>query len=206
MSVNDVLSSAGEKLAAMSSAKFQMIDEMASGAKFFGTTLKTLEGEVQPPDRAKLLVDVEAPGLGFVEIQILAVGEDAYMKFSKDAPWLPMPLEQVPFNFSGIGVTLSELLPTMKNVAIDLEVVRDAQTIRLDGDVMSEQMGDLITSVDSGHAIKLTFWFDETEYTLRQFRIVGQLFSDDAPATSRLLTMDINVPVDIQLPEIDSES
>ena len=39
LSVNDLLSSAGEKLAAMSTAKFKMIDEEESGAKFFGNTL-----------------------------------------------------------------------------------------------------------------------------------------------------------------------
>ncbi len=69
----------------MSTAKFHMIDEMESGAKFFGTTLKTVDGEVKSPDSVRMLVDVEAPGLGFVEIEILAVWDLAYMKFSKDA-------------------------------------------------------------------------------------------------------------------------
>ena len=36
--LGDLLSNAGEKLAAMSTAKFKMVDEMESGAKFFGTT------------------------------------------------------------------------------------------------------------------------------------------------------------------------
>ena len=206
LSLGDLLSSAGQKLAAMSTAKFHMIDEMESGAQFFGTTLKTVDGAVKSPDSVRMLVDVEAPGLGFVEIEILAVGELSYMKFSKDAPWLPLPLDQVPFNFGGIGVTLSELLPVMKDTAIvGRESVGDAQAIRIDGNVASEEMSDLITSVDSGHAITLTLWLDEVEHTLRQLRIAGRLFDDDAPETSRLLTLDINVPVDIQLPDIDSK-
>ena len=177
LSVSDLLSSAGQKLAALSTAKFHMIDEMESGAKFFGTTLKTLDGEVKSPDGVRMLVDVEAPGLGFVEIEILAVGDLAYMKFSKDAPWLSLPLDQVPFNFGGLGITLSELLPVMKDVAIvGREFVRDAQTIRIDGNVASEEMSNLIKSVDSGHAITLTLWLDEVEHTLRQLRLAGQLF------------------------------
>ena len=36
-------------------------------------------------------MDVVAPGFGFVEIEMLAVGDQAYMKFSKDAPWAPLP-------------------------------------------------------------------------------------------------------------------
>ena len=206
LSVSDLLSSAGQKLAAMSTAKFHMIDEKESGSKFFGTKLKTLDGEVKSPDSVRMLVDVESPGFGFVEIEIVAVGDMSYMKFSKDAPWLPLPLDQVPFNFGGLGVTLSELLPVMKDVAIvGREVVRDARTIRIDGNVASEEMSDLIKSVDSGHPITLTLWLDEAEHTLQQLRLAGQLFDDDAPATSRLLTIDIDAPVDIQLPDIDSE-
>ncbi len=203
LSVSDLLSSAGGKLAAMSTAKFEMIDEKESGAKFFGNTLKTVNGEIKAPESVRMLVDVEAPGLGFVEIEILAVGDQAFMKFSKDAPWVPLPRDQVPFNFGGIGATLSELLPVMKDVAIvGQESVGGAQTIRIDGNVTSEQMSTLITSVNSGHAITLSLWLDEVDHVLRQFRIAGQLFDDDGPGTSRLVTMDIDVPVDIQLPDV----
>ena len=201
--LNELLSSAGEKLAAMSTARFQMIDETESGAPFFGTTFKSLEGEVKSPDSFRMLVKVVAPGLGFVEVEMLAVGDEAYMKFSKDAPWTPLPLEQVPFNFGQIGLTLSELLPAMHGVVvIGRESVGDTQTIRIEGQITSEGMSTLITSADPGHAIVLTFWFDEVEHSLRQFRIAGKLFNDDAPETTRLLDISgVNVPVDIKLPE-----
>ena len=108
--LNDLLSSAGEKLAAISTVKFQMVDEFESGAKFFGMTLKSVEGEVRSPDRFRMVVAVETPNFGFVEIEMLAVGEQAYMKFSEDAPWAPLPLDQVPFNFGGIGVALERIV------------------------------------------------------------------------------------------------
>ena len=188
----------------MSSAKLQMVDELESGAQFFGTTLKSMEAEIQSPHSARMLVDVVAPSLGFVEIEILAVGDQAYMKFSKDAQWLPLPLEQVSFNFGAVGVTLSEVLPIMKNVAITgRESLGGAQTIRVDGNIVSEELSDLITSVDSGHLITLTFWLDEVEHTLRQLRIAGKIFDADAPGTKRLVTISgLNVPVDIQVPDI----
>ena len=206
--LDDLLSSAGAKLAAMSTAKFQMIDEMESGAKFFGMTLKTVEGEVKSPDSARILVDVVAPGLGFAEVEILAVGDQAYMKFSADAPWAPLPLDQVPFNFGGLGITLSELLPIIKDAAIaGRESVGAAQTVRIEGNIVSEDMSDLITSVDSGHAITLTLWIDEADHALRQFRIAGKLYNDDAPETTRLVIIaGFNVPVDIQPPDIASGS
>ena len=204
LTVDGLLSSAGEELAAMSSAKFQMVDELDSGAKFFQTTFKSLDGEVKSPDSFRMLVKVEAPGLGFVEIEMMAVGEQAYMKFSKDAPWRPLPLEQVPFNFGGIGVTLSELLPVMQNAAIKgRESIAGDQTIRVDGNVMSESLSNLIASANSGHAVTLSFWFKEVEHTLRQLRIAGRIFNDDGPETKRLLNIAaVNVPVDIQIPDI----
>ena len=56
--LSDVLASAGEKLAAMSTAKFKMVDELESGAKFFGTTFKSMEADVKTPDSFRMLVKV----------------------------------------------------------------------------------------------------------------------------------------------------
>ena len=52
--LSDVLTNAGEKMAAMSSAKFSMVDEKESGAKFFETTFKSLEAERLLPRKRKL--------------------------------------------------------------------------------------------------------------------------------------------------------
>jgi len=208
LSVDDVLSGASEQLVALSTAKFQVIDEMESGAKFFEMTLKSVEGEVKTPDSFRMVVELVNPGLGFVEVGMLAVGEQAYMQFSADAPWLPLPLDQIPFNFGGIGVTLSEILPIIENAAITgRESVGGGQAIRVDGDVVSEDMSDLITDVDPGHAVTLSVWVDEVSYDLRQLRIDGRLYDEDAPETTRLVTIsEINAPVDIQLPETASGS
>ena len=206
-SLNDLLSSAAGKLAAISTVKFQMVDEFESGAKFFGMTLKSVEGEVRSPDRFRMVVAVETPNFGFVEIEMLAVGEQAYMKFSEDAPWAPLPLDQVPFNFGGIGVALSELLLSLGDPSIaGRESIGGAGTVRVDGNIVSQDLSGLITSVDPGHAVTLTFWIDETEHTMRQLRIDGKIYNDDEPGTKRLVSiMDVNVPVDIQLPDIDSK-
>ena len=38
-----------------------------------------------------MVVDVEAPGFGFVEIEMLAVGDQAYIKLSKTLRGTPCP-------------------------------------------------------------------------------------------------------------------
>lgn len=208
LSVEDLVASVADGLAAMASAQFEMIDELESGAKFFGTTFKSMEAEVRSPDRVRMVVDVVAPGLGFAEVEILAVGEQAFMKFSRDAPWLPLPLDQVPFNFGAVGPTLSEVVRNISGPSVTgEETVLDRPTIRLEGQVMSDDLSTLITSADPGHEVTLTLWVEEGDHTLRQLVIAGKLFNDDAPETRRLLIISgVNVPVDIQLPDIASGS
>ncbi len=207
LSVDELLSRVGESLAALSSVRFRMTDEMQTGAEFFGQTLKGVEGEVSASDSMRILVDVESAAFGFVEIEIVAAGEQAYMKFSKDAPWAPLDLAQVPFNFTGMGVTLSELVPLLEDATIaGRESVGGAQAIRVEGFVASEDLSDLITSADSGHAVMLTLWIDEDEHTLQQLRLTGKVFDDDGPETMRLIVItEFNVPIEIQLPESASQ-
>ena len=202
LTAEEALADAAQELAALSTAGFRMIDEMESGAKFFEMTLKEVEGVVETPASFRMTVRLISPALGFAGIEMLAVGESSYIKFSAEAPWVPLPLEQVPFNFGGIGVTLSELMSDVGNPAITgRESVDGVQTVRIDGDIVSEDLSDLITSVDPGHPITLTMWLDEADHTLQRLRIDGKLYNDDAPETTRLIIItDVNQPVDIQLP------
>ena len=206
MPVEDLLALTGENLVNMSTARFQMVDEKETGAKFFGATLKNVDGEVQYPDSARILVEVESPAMGFAEIEIVAVGDLAFMKLSAGARWNPLPLDQVPFNFVRLGITLSDLLPKVQNAAIaGQESLESGPTIRVEGNLVSEDLSTLITSADPGHPIDLILWIDEADQVLRQIRLSGQIFNDDAPGTSRLIVLsDHNIPMDIQLPDTSS--
>ena len=203
LSLEEVLARTGELLASFSTATFQMIDENETGAKFFGATLKNVDGVVESPDSAHIVVEVESPAMGFAVIEIVAAGDVAFMKFSAGAPWNPLPLDQVPFNFVGLGVTLSNLLPLVQDAAIAAtESVGGGPALRVDGTLMSEDLSTLITSADAGHPIDLSLWIGEADQVLRQIRIAGQIFDDDGEGTSRLIILsDYNTPVDIQLPD-----
>lgn len=202
LSLDEILERTSEHLLAFQTARFQMIDEMESGRKFFRQTLKKVDGEVQTPDRTDLKVDVESSALGFVQISIIAVGDSAMMRVASGAPWTPLPLEQVPFNFKALGVTLSDLLPKIQNPEIvGRETVNDVEAIRIEGDIVSEDLENLITSADAGHPIDLTVWIGAEDHSVRQIRIVGNVFNDDEPGTSRLIMLsEYDEPLDIQLP------
>ena len=202
LTLEEILERTSEHLLSFQTARFQMIDEMESGQKFFEQTLKSVDGKVQAPDRTNLVVDVESPVLGFVEIGIIAVGDSTMMQFASGAPWTPLPLEQVPFNLAGLGMTLNDLLPKIQNVEmVGRETVVETETIRIEGGLVSEDLANLITSADSGHSIDLTVWVSTEDHSLRQIRIVGNVFNDDGPGTSRLIILsEYDQPVDIQLP------
>ena len=203
-----LLTSAGEKLAALSTAKISMVDEKESGAKFFLTTFKSMKADIEAPNSFWMLVNAEAPIFGFVEIEMMAVGEEAFMKFSKDAPWAPMPLDQVPFNFSGLGPTLRDVMHLIRDgdgAITGSEEVMGSQATRVEGNILSEQLSNLITSVDPGHEVNLTLWIDDSDHLLKEVRIAGRIYNADAPETVRMLTIEgIDVPVEIELPEIAS--
>lgn len=202
---DDILASAARVLAAMSTAKLGMIDEEETGAKFFGATFKSMEAEIETPDSVRMLVSVVAPGLGFAKIEILAVGDEAYMKFSEDAPWTPLPADQMPFNFRSVGTTLSDILSGVEAGAIvGREEVDGVDTVRIDGEVTSDDMSVLIPDADPGHPITLSVWLDEADHALRKMRLDGRLWDDDGEGTSRLLDIALDVPVDIQLPDVAS--
>ena len=204
--VEDLLEAVSSSIAKMSSAKFSMVDETETGALFFGTTFKRMEAEVEDLGSVKMQVEVETPNFGFVQIGIIKVGDQAFLRFSDDAPWTPLPPDQVPFEFSGLAVVFSNLPGTVQHAAITgQETVKGARTVVIEVVVDSEALLPLITTADPGHEMTVTLWIDEAGFVLRQLRLVGQIYDDDGPETSRLLTIeDINVPVDIDLPDIVS--
>ena len=102
----------------MSTAKSGMIDETETGAKFFRTTFKSMEAQVEAPDSLRKVVEVVAPGFGFIAIEIVRVGDQAFMKLSKDAPWAPLAPDQAPFNFAGTGTVFAGLPDTIQDVAM----------------------------------------------------------------------------------------
>ena len=206
--LSDVLTSAGERMAAMSTAKFSMVDEKETGAKFFETTFKNMEAEIEAPDSFRMLVEVVAPAFGFVEIEMMGVGDQAVMKFSKDAPWAPLPLDQVPFNFKDLGMTFQDVIHMIRDgdgAITGAESIQGAPAVVVEGTLQSERLSNLISDVDAGHTLTITLWIDEGDHALRQLRLAGQLYDDDGPETTRLVTINgIDVPVDIKLPDVGS--
>ncbi len=90
-SVDDFLAAVGASITGMETAKFGLIDETETGALFLGMTFKSMEAELETPSSVRMVVSVGASGFGFVEIEIIEVEEQAFLKLSEGAPWAHCP-------------------------------------------------------------------------------------------------------------------
>ena len=206
LAYEDILEETDAHLLSFQTARFRLIDEMESGAPFFGQTLQSVDGQVVTPDRAQITASVESI-LGFLEIGIITIGDDAFMQLTSGAAWRPLPPDQLPFNLSNVGRTLSDMLPKIQGgEVIGREIANDAESIKIEGDIVSDDLTGLIPAADPGHPIDLTVWVSAADRSLQQIRIVGAVFDEDAPGTSRLIILsDYDLPVEIDAPPIATE-
>ncbi len=205
--VSGLLSSVGEKLAAISTMRFRLVDEGESGATLLGGTLKSMEVEVEAPSSFSVAAELEAPALGTVQVSMVAVENQAYIRFTDSAPWISTTLDQLPFNFGQVGTNLGDLLPIVREPEISgQESVLGVQTTRVVGTIFSEDLRALLNTLYSGHIIELTLWIDDADHALVQMRLNGQIYDYDPPGARRLLIIEaINAPIEIQLPEVPSD-
>ncbi|MDE0267891.1 MAG: LppX_LprAFG lipoprotein [Acidimicrobiaceae bacterium] len=206
LSAADYIAAVSESVAGISTAKFTMVDEKESGELFYGMTFKDMEATIQDPNSLDIIIRALNPALGFVEVRMVRVGDQAAMKLSDDAPWASIPVDEIPFNFTGLK-TVFTVLPTIIRdlVMVGREEVQGSQTMSVRGVITSEDLTPLVTSADAGHEVAVTFWISETDFALKQLKIVGRLFDGDDPETVRFLVIeDIDVPVTIELPEVAS--
>lgn len=206
LSAADYIAAVSESVAGLSTAKITMVDEEESGETFYGMTFKDMEATIQDPDSLDVIIRTRNPAFGFVEVRMVRVGDQAFMKLSDNAPWASMPADEIPFNFTGLKAVFAVLPTTIQDLAMaGREEVQDSQTMSIRGTITSDDLTPLITSADTGHEVAVTLWIDETDFALKQLRLVGRIFDGDDPETARFLVVkDINVPVTIELPEVAS--
>ena len=160
------------------------------------------------PSDSRMVIELISPVVGVVPIEIVVVEEQAYIKLSPISPWTIFPEDQLPFDLGGLGTALRDTLPAVRFATIagtGTESILGIDTVRVDGSIASEGLSEFFPAVDSGLEVGLSLWIDESELTLRRVGIYGQLYQGDAPETERLLTIEaINIPIDIQVPDLES--
>ena len=194
------------RMAALETAHFTLEVEGDTSAQFFGMELRLLEGEVDMPDSFKLRIEAEATLLrAFIEINMVGIREEIYLQdiFNKEK-WIPIPVENLNFNFADLGRTLSDIMSSVQEPTfVGTEVVDDAPSWHLRGTVPSESLKSLATGAAPGFTVTIEGWIGQSQGLIRKLRIVGEVYSGDEPDIARVLTIyGFDEPVEISLPKI----
>jgi hypothetical protein len=200
-----VIEESSKRMTALNTARFELIHEAGGSSQLFpGVELQRVKGLVHMPDR--FAVEAEAVSLfprSFIEIDVVVSGDQALMTdlLNRDR-WIRLPAQGLPFNFSNLGRTLSDIMLSMDNLSFSGgDTVDGVVSRRLKGSVTSDQLGALVPAADAGFQLAMDLWIGQGEPLLRKVRIQGQILSTDRPELVRVLHIwDFDEPVEIVLP------
>ena len=195
-----LLQRAAEELLSLDTVAFTLDHVTGTTVLFPGLEMSRAAGVVEIPDNSRLQIDAEAALMNaFVEVNIVTLGERAYMTDFISGEWRSVPVESLPINLAGFGQTLADIIDSM-------DVPRWMETVELDGRgvdlvagrVTSGDLAGLVPKAAEDFPVELELWLDRESGLLRQVRITGQVVSTDIPETVRLLRLSaFDAPVTI---------
>ena len=203
-SPRQVIEVSGARMTALKTARFALEQQGQSAALFFGVELNLLKGEVSMPDRFKLRVEATSTFIrSFIEINIIGVGDRAFLTNPITGEWNEIPTDDLPFNFANLGHTLRDIIRSIQDPRfVGTEELDGVQSWRVKGMVSSEDLISLASGADPGYPVTLEGWIGQPEGLLRKVKIEGRIFAEDDPDVVRVLTLHgFDEPVEISLPE-----
>ena len=190
----------------LDTARFALDHEAGGSALLFpGLELKSVEGEVDMPDRFEVQVGAESIfPRSFVEIDVVVVENQAFMTdFINRKKWNSISVDNLPFNFADLGRTLAGIMLAMEGPVFNgTETVDGVPARRVRGIIPSEALSVLIPKTAEGFEVGLELWVGKEEGLLRKVRIEGQILASDRIDVVRVLKIfEFDQPVEISLPQ-----
>ena len=138
----------------------------------------------------------------YLEIGIVTIEDTAYMTGIFGGGWNQISPDSLPFNLSGLGQTLANIVKAMEEARILGEEQRNGiDTLYLGGEIDSQDLSELVPGAGFGFPVGLELWLDRKQGQLQRALIVGRVVPTDEIDTVRELTLtDINQPVEIEAP------
>ena len=142
-------------------------EDEASTNLFPGVDLNLIEGQVNMPDSFKIQVEAMTSfplPRSFIQIDAVAAEGRAYMTdILIEGKWNEVTVDSLPFDFSDLGRTLSEIILAMENPHMNgTGKIGGVPTIRVKGTVPSEIMKSLVAlRTSDGKPVRLLTVVDE---------------------------------------------
>ena len=197
-----VLEKSSDRMLQLATASFTLEDEGETSARFFGLEFQSMKGRIKLPDSFIVQVEAISP-LRFLKVDIVGVRDKVFMSdLIQRGKWISLPADALPFDFVNLGRTLSDIIPSMREVSFGVtESVDGVVSWHIRGVAASESLRTLLTGAGTGFEVVLELWIGQNDHLLRRIRIEGPVYSEDTAEVVRVLSIgDFDKPLDIVLP------
>lgn len=199
----ELLDQAADALNALESVRFKLMHEEGGTEMGGGFLVTAVEGQAVFPDRATLDVQAVSSTFGVaVELGIVQIGPQAYLRDPLSGAWSVVDLGSLPFHFAGVNVSVA-------NALVDAAEVTFAGSGDLDGvpvfvlkaTVSSEALKELVPSVQVGERLSVEVLMGQEDGLVMSLRLEGALLAQDSPEMVRVLRLsEFNAAVTIEPP------
>ena len=199
----DILLRAVQQLLLLESTAFTLEQLTGTTKLFTGLEMTKASGMVEVPGKAQVKIEAETTSpRSYVEVEVITIGEDAYMTDLLSGKWLQVPPEILPFSLHNIAATLADIVGNVQTPElVGIELLDGVETYRISGAVKSQDLSGIVPGAGTDFDVGVELWLDHPQALLRQAVITGKVVASDVPEAVRRLTLeDINAPVDITPP------
>ena len=200
---SSILVRAADQLTSDPYLEFDLEHPVGSTPLATGLNLAAAEGVANLPDRFRLVLDMEASGT-VLKLDVMVVGEQAFMTNLFSGAWEPVLKEQIPFRFDFVTESVSSLLAGMDDLTLLEDGDLEGQTTYfIRGVGPTGALTQLIPGALPDSTIRVELWVNKADGRLRQVQLTGPLVAGDLPDTVRVVRLKTLVEVpEIEAPEV----
>ena len=116
--------------------------------------------------------------------------------------WNQVSAESLPFNLSGLGLTMAEIVDAIQKPKIlGEERLNGIDTLRIGGKINSKDLVKLVPGAEGDVRVDLKLWINRGDGLLQRILIAGRVvLTDDVDTVRDLILNNINQPMVIDAP------
>ena len=199
LSAEDIISMASERLETLNSFHFDL-DQNGEGTRIAkGLEMTASYGDVSRPQRMWIKVFA-----GFVNVEIITVGDSTYMTNPLNGDWEPLPTSFSAVRFFDPDIGLTAIVSGITDATkIKKEEKDGVLCYRIRGMLDSSKL----SAISCGYAIEgvsidTDIWIGRDDFLIREVRLDGQVTEYEKEGIVRTLSIsNHDEPVSIELPE-----
>ena len=190
-----------ERLLALQSVSFVLDQTVGVTLLAPGIEMNRAYGIVRVPGKFDVTVEAQVGNL-YVELGMASIDGVSYMTNPITGQWAEVPAEAIPINLLTLGPTLAGIVEAVQTPELLGEsTLEDVDVYQMRGNILSEDLRDLVPGADDGHSVVLEMWMEKGNGALRKATITGRVSDEDVSDALRVLTLDnIDQPITIKPP------